>query len=202
MAQTISVRDTVIESERLRLVWLSPEFMRASVEGRTRDASRLIQATLPPEWPTREDARRLYQRLAQMEAEASQAEWLLRALVIRDTAAMAGYVTFHSAPARGRAELGYAVFEPYRRRGYASEAAESMMRWAATRHDVEVFVLSISPENEASLGVARRLGFDRTGSQMDEVDGLEWVFERRWRREHAGTSQLGVGDGGINAGNA
>jgi RimJ/RimL family protein N-acetyltransferase len=38
--------------------------------------------------------------------------------------------------------------------------------------------LSIAPDNVASLGVARKLGFERVGEQIDEEDGLEYVFER------------------------
>ena len=39
------------------------------------------------------------------------------------------------------------------------------------------FVASISPRNEPSLTIIRRLGFVRTGEQWDEEDGLEHVFE-------------------------
>jgi RimJ/RimL family protein N-acetyltransferase len=138
----------------------------------------LIGATLPATWPGHDDVRRLKHRLEQMERDPAQAEWLLRAIVRRDDGLMCGYITFHGAPERGKAELGYTVFEAQRRRGFATEATEGMMRWAATRHSVQSFVLSISPHNEASLGVARKLGFVQTGSQMDEIDGPELVFER------------------------
>ena len=36
---------------------------------------------------------------------------------------------------------------------------------------------SISPSNVASLAVARKLGMIEVGSQIDEVDGLELIFE-------------------------
>jgi RimJ/RimL family protein N-acetyltransferase len=36
-------------------------------------------------------------------------------------------------------------------------------------------VASVSPDNAASLAVVRRLGFVKTGEEVDEVDGLEWV---------------------------
>ena len=32
------------------------------------------------------------------------------------------------------------------------------------------------PDNAASLAIAAKLGFTQVGEQMDEVDGLEWVF--------------------------
>jgi RimJ/RimL family protein N-acetyltransferase len=52
-----------------------------------------------------------------------------------------------------------------------------MMHWAHTERSVETFVLSISPENRPSLAMAAKLGFERVGSRMDEIDGEEWVFE-------------------------
>ena len=54
-----------------------------------------------------------------------------------------------------------------------------MIRWACAERGVETFVVSISPSNEASLGMAAKLGFEQVGSQIDEVDGEEWVFELR-----------------------
>ena len=53
----------------------------------------------------------------------------------------------------------------------------AMIGWAQIRRGAEVFVVSVSPENEPSLRLAASLGFERVGSQIDEEDGLEWVFE-------------------------
>jgi RimJ/RimL family protein N-acetyltransferase len=170
----------LIASQRLDLVWMSPEFIRASLEGREADAAMTLGVRLPQDWPS-DAAVWLKHRLDQMVRDHSQAEWLIRAIVSREDGAMAGHITFHGRAEDGRAELGYTVFEEYRRRGYATEATMAMMKWAAARHGVRTFVLSISPENEASLGVARKLGFEQTGSQIDDVDGLELVFERPWR---------------------
>jgi RimJ/RimL family protein N-acetyltransferase len=39
-------------------------------------------------------------------------------------------------------------------------------------------IASVSPENAPSLAVIRKLGFEQTGEQWDEEDGLELVFER------------------------
>jgi RimJ/RimL family protein N-acetyltransferase len=99
-------------------------------------------------------------------------------MVGRASGQVIGIIYFHGPPDQnGRAELGYTVFEPCRRRGYASEAATSMMSWARDEPGVHVFVLSISPQNEPSLAMAAKLGFKQVGTQIDEVDGLEWVFE-------------------------
>src|SRR5215475_6522592 len=68
-------------------------------------------------------------------------------------------------------EYGYTVFSPFRRQGYAREACEALMRWAYQEHQVKRFVVSIRPDNLPSRRLAEQLGFQRIGSQVDEVDG-------------------------------
>jgi RimJ/RimL family protein N-acetyltransferase len=43
---------------------------------------------------------------------------------------------------------------------------------------VTAVVLSVRPDNEASLRVARRAGFVMVGERQDDEDGLELVLER------------------------
>ena len=50
------------------------------------------------------------------------------------------------------------------------------MRWAAERHGVRRFVVSVSPDNLASQRVVAKLGFRKVGQQFDEIDGVEDVF--------------------------
>jgi RimJ/RimL family protein N-acetyltransferase len=74
-------------------------------------------------------------------------------------------------------ELGYTIFPAYRGHGYATRAATILMDIAEERGGIRHFVLSVGPHNEPSLAIVRKLGFVRTGEQMDEIDGLEYVFE-------------------------
>ena len=169
-----------ILSDRLDLRWMSPRFIEASLDGRLEDAGKALGASLPAWWPDDEPRRRLLMRLAQMREDPPSAEWLLRGMVSRSDKRLVGVINFHGPPdGRNRAELGYTVFEEHRRQGYASEAAVAMIRWACAERGVETFVVSISPSNEASLGMAAKLGFEQVGTQIDEVDGEEWVFELR-----------------------
>ena len=167
-----------IVSERLDLKWMSPRFIEASLDGRLGDAEEALGASLPVWWPDKKARGWLVIRLEEMREAPASAEWLLRGLVRRSDMRLLGTINFHDPPdERNCAELGYTVFEAYRRQGYASEAARAMMRWAHTERDVETFVVSISPENGPSLAMAAKLGFERVGSRIDEIDGEEWVFE-------------------------
>ena len=68
------------------------------------------------------------------------------------------------------------MLEPFRRQGFAREAAEALLNWAREQHGITRFVVSIRPDNVPSLALARRLGFQRIGEHLDEVDGLEHIF--------------------------
>ena len=104
---------------------------------------------------------------------------------------MVGHFGFHTQPGAeylepyspGAVEFGFTVFPPFRRRGFAREASLAMMQWAGEVHGIRKFVVSICPDNIASLGLAAQLGFVKIGHHIDEVDGWEDIFELRWPRE-------------------
>jgi len=122
--------------------------------------------------------------LARLRADPDYLPWSARAVILTAENAMVGHVRFHGRPdpedphpfARGAVEFGYTIFEPHRRHGYATEAVIGMMGWARALFGVTRFIASISPENLPSLRLAARLGFIRVGEQVDEIDGLEYVF--------------------------
>ena len=74
--------------------------------------------------------------------------------------------------------MGYFVLPGFRRQGLAEEAALGMMGWAARTRGVARFVVSISPDNAASVAMARKLGFARIGGHIDEEDGYEDILAR------------------------
>ena len=152
--------------------------MQASLDSDVEAAEKLIGACLPAAWPDGHARQVIHRRLAQLDEDPAAAPWLLRLMVrTRDRVAV-GYINFHGPPDdAGRVELGYTVFEEHRRRGYATEAVQAMIGWAGVEHGVRRFLLSISPSNQPSLAIAARLGFERVGSQIDEIDGVEDVFE-------------------------
>jgi RimJ/RimL family protein N-acetyltransferase len=171
-----------IHSARLDLVSLSPAAVAAVFAGRVEDAEGLLGFPLPDGFPDDDLEGLLRLRLGQMERNPDSQRWLVRALVLREDGTMVGHAGFHGPPGTtglddpGKAEIGYTVFEPYRGRGYATEAAVALMDWAAGE-GIHRFVFSIGPWNEPSLAIARKLGFVQTGEQWDEEDGLEYVYE-------------------------
>jgi RimJ/RimL family protein N-acetyltransferase len=117
-------------------------------------------------------------------ADPAYLPWSLRAMALKPSLRFVGHVNFHSRPgadylkdlAPGGVELGYFVMPGWRRRGLAEEAALGIMDWARRVHGLSRFVISISPENAASAAMARKLGFARIGSHIDEADGYEDIL--------------------------
>jgi RimJ/RimL family protein N-acetyltransferase len=180
----------VLESQRLSLFPMTTNFLRAALAHDTEGAYRQLALTLPPGWPDRITPI-LAMRLEQLERDRTLQPWLMRAIAVRGSETMIGHIGFHTAPdpaylkefAPGGVELGFTIFAPYRRQGYAEEASSALMAWARSMHDVTRFVLSISPDNAPSRALAAKLGFTKIGSHIDEADGVEDVFVREFSRE-------------------
>src|SRR2546423_8303965 len=175
-----------IRSERLELVSLSPEFIDALLAERRGDAEAAATLKLPDDWPDAHDRGFLNFRLRQMRERPEVQRWFVYALVLPEgERPMIGHAGFHGPPgvnavkAPDAVEVGYSIFESYRRRGYATEVVRALIDWASSEHGIRHFVASISPENEPSLALVRRLGFERTGRHWDEEDGQADAFELR-----------------------
>ena len=109
-------------------------------------------------------------------------------MIDRVSGTLLGHIGFHTPPrpeylattAPDAVELGYTVHAPFRRQGYATEAALALMHWAYSLHGQCCFFLSISPQNLASTAMAQSLGFVKCGSHIDDEDGLEIEYVRRF----------------------
>ena len=171
-----------LRTERLELRSVGPAAMAALVEGRREDAATKLAARLPPEWPDAHDLGFLRLRLGQLRQRPEHQEWSVRAMVLTEKRLLVGHLGFHGPPgvnALSRAdavEIGYQVFPPHRSQGYGREAVEALISWAHEERGIDSFVASVSPGNEPSLRIVRRLGFLHVGEHWDDVDGLEHEF--------------------------
>jgi ribosomal-protein-alanine N-acetyltransferase len=121
-------------------------------------------------------------RLGQMIGEPAVEPWLVRAVVAESgpgAGAVVGHAGYHDAPdERGMVEIGYRIIPAYRRNGYAQAAVTELLAYAREQ-GATIARASIRPDNARSLRIAALFGFVEVGEQMDEIDGLELVFERR-----------------------
>ena len=174
-----------IRTPRLTLESMTVPFMQALARNDVRTAEQEMNASVPADMPG--DLKNfLVFRLRQLDADPGVREWLGRVMVLTDANGerrIIGSIGFHGPPdAEGRAEVGYRVEPGYRRHGYAREAIAAMFDWAHRTHGVTRFIASIAPDNEPSLRLAEGFGYEKVGEQMDDIDGLEYVFETAWPR--------------------
>src|SRR6185369_12359493 len=155
----------IIVSPRLSFTLLSIPMLDALIDFDRDEIRRLTALDFQMPWTEEIDFLKL--RKGNLLADPDYAPWAPRAIARRDDHVVIGHIGFHTRPdadylrdrVPGGVELGYTIFEPYRGRGYAREACRAMMHWAHGFAGVEKFVLSIGPDNAASLAIAGKLGF-------------------------------------------
>jgi RimJ/RimL family protein N-acetyltransferase len=173
--------DNVIETPRLRLELLLPVALTAL---RVRDfdgAARAQGFVFTEEFMNTVNDAFLTRQIEGFHQRASTPGWFARAIVRKEDERLIGHCGFHGTPEDiGRAEIGYTVFEPYRRQGYASEAVLGLLEWAKD-HDATTVFASVLVDNSASLAVVAKVGFEQTGYRDTNDGKRELVFQWRWK---------------------
>jgi RimJ/RimL family protein N-acetyltransferase len=160
---------------------MTPAFLQAVLADRLEDAAALVDARLPDEFPSEGERRFLRLRLRQMSDDPRWETWCPNVVVLEGT--MIGHAGYHGPPGinstqnPNAVEFGYTIYPAWRGNGYATQAAAMLMDLAEERAGIRHFVLAVAPDNAPSLAIVRKLGFVKTGEQMDEEDGLEEIYE-------------------------
>lgn len=133
-------------------------------------ASRALGFQLSAEWPDPHLAGVLRRHAGASADTECFGVWVM---IERSSASVVGDIGFRGPPDDGgEIEIGYSVIPSRRRRGYASEAAGVLVRWAQSRPDVAVIVAGCDVNNVPSIRTLERAGFRRTGEANGEI---------RWR---------------------
>ncbi len=169
-----------IPTPRFELVSMSLRFMELLLAGDRAAAGVEIGAVVPADLRDNLDVF-LGFRIADLTVDPAAQPWLGRAIVLADpdgTRRVIGTCGFHSAPEPdGRVEVGYSIQPEHRRQGVATEVVHALFDWAKAQ-GVDRFRASVAPDNVGSLAIVKRLGFQQVGVQIDDIDGVELVFER------------------------
>jgi ribosomal-protein-alanine N-acetyltransferase len=100
---------------------------------------------------------------------------LVLAIAQREIIGSAG---FHDYPDQnGMIEIGFGIVPEKQRKGYGLELLHGMWQAISSREDVKILRYTVSPENEASMHIIKKLQFILVGEQMDDEDGLELIYE-------------------------
>jgi len=104
----------------------------------------------------------------------------------RDRQEVIGAAGFKGPPdSGGMVEIAYGIVPSREGRGYATEAAGALVRFAQADDRVRLVRAHTLPEANASTHVLRKCGFVQVGEVIDPDDGRVWRWERNAR--HIGT---------------
>ena len=105
------------------------------------------------------------------------------AVVDRESRSVIGSAGFKGPPDDdGMVEIAYGIVPDFEGRGYATEAAGLLVRFASENSAVQLIRAHTLPTNNASTRVLTKNGFEYVGEVVDPDDGLVW----RWEREKEG----------------
>ena len=117
-------------------------------------------------------------RVPQVKSNPSVNKWFVRWMVEKETREIVGSISFHGPPdEQGMMEIGLGVHPDFQRRGYATEALTGMWSWVIDQPSVELLRYTVAPDNEASVAVIKKFGFECVGQQIDPEDGPEDIYE-------------------------
>ena len=154
----------IVPSGRLDLVLESTEAVLARVEA----MSPADRAEVSPDW------------LERLRAAPTEDPWTHGfAMVERTSGAIVGSCGYKGPPGPdGVVEIAYGVKPGHRGRGYATEAAGALVRFAFDHDSVRLVRAHTRPENGTSGRVLAKCGFARVGEVVDPEDGLVCRWER------------------------
>jgi RimJ/RimL family protein N-acetyltransferase len=107
------------------------------------------------------------------------------ALAVELDGQIIGDVSMHLrtvAPETRSAEVGWLQLPEYRGHGYATEAAEALLGFAFQTVGARWATAIIDADNESSMALARRLGFDRISETGRKVTFLTTEARASWAR--------------------
>ena len=167
-----------LKTARLRLVAITPAMLKAEEAG---DGSfeRILGAEVTAEWPPEHWEPHVYHFIQkQYEDEPRTRGWHRYVLLPKGR----GWVLIGAVGAfpklEGDAEIGYSTIQSYQRRGYATEAARTLVEWLLTQKDVKSVSAQTYPSLPESIKVMERCGLTYVGPGEDE--GIPTVrYQRR-----------------------
>ena len=117
-------------------------------------------------------------RVPQVEVDPKVNEWFIRWIVLKESQEIIGSTSFHGAPnLEGMIEIGLEIHGDFRRKGFARESLIGFWHWALKNPAVKILRYTVSPKNLPSMQLIQSLGFALVGEQIDEEEGLEYIYE-------------------------
>lgn len=142
---------------------------------RTRDEVRATLEVLTPEVR----AQISVHWLALLEKSAPQDPWVHGFNVVNDAGLVVGLAAFKGPPVDGMVEIAYAIEPEHQGKGYATDAARALAKFAFDSGEVRIVCAHTLTDGLASQRVLLKSGFEKIGEVNDPEDGLVLRFAVR-----------------------
>jgi [ribosomal protein S5]-alanine N-acetyltransferase len=174
-----------LSTARLDLAQLRVDEVRALVEGKPEQVEALLGAAFrtpyaPP--PLMDDA--LSFICGWLNDHPSDFWWRPWFFADRNQKQIIGSAGFSGPSETGALQLGYAIYPEHQGRGYATEAAAALVKFAWTDPGVIAVQATIPPSNSDSIRVAEKLGMVPFGEGEDDEVGKIIIYEIRRAMSH------------------
>ena len=163
-----------LETKRLQLIPFTLDLKKAAMNDRARLVE-MLGVYVPEHWPEPDLVEALPVFVEKMEKAPSEPVWDWIAIHRLDQAVIGG-IGFMGGPDKdGVVEVGYDIIPEYRKQGYATEMARSLIAWAFQETDIKVVTASCHDDNIGSIKVLENVGMRRL-----EPDGnmLKWDIRK------------------------
>jgi RimJ/RimL family protein N-acetyltransferase len=167
-----------LATERLDLVQLLLEDVRALVDGEAAQVEALLGALFTRPYahpPLMDDA--LPFLCGWLNDHPDDLWWRPWYFADRNQRRIVGSAGFSGPSDTGSLQLGYAIYPEHQGRGYATEAAEALVKVAWTDPRITAIQATIPPWNIESIRVAEKLGMLPVGEGEDDEVGKIIIYE-------------------------
>jgi RimJ/RimL family protein N-acetyltransferase len=108
----------------------------------------------------------------------NEGDWVALAIEAADSPGLIGEVVLKWLPGFGQAEVGWSLAPGARGKGYATEAAEAMLKLGFEGLDFHRIDAKLDALNTASASICERLGMRLEGKHVDK-----WRYKGAWATE-------------------
>jgi RimJ/RimL family protein N-acetyltransferase len=164
----------VIITNRLRLINSSEEILEKALSGD--DAlSKHLDITIPESW-TEFGASPFQYALSRIKNKPEDSVWWSWLPILDAENILIGNCGYKGPPKDGMVEIGYEVAKLYRQQGFATEIALALIKNAFSHEPVHMVIAHTLAEENASVKVLRKCGFQFAEEIDDPEDGLIWKW--------------------------
>jgi ribosomal-protein-alanine N-acetyltransferase len=149
-----------LETKRLQLIPFTLDLKKAAMH----DRSRLVEMLglyVPGHWPGPDLAEALPFFVENMEKAPFEPAWDWIAIHRLDQGVIGGIGFMGGPDEDGIVDVGYDVVPEYRKQGYATEMARSLVAWAFQETTIKIVTASCLEDNIGSIKVLENAGMHR-----------------------------------------